>query len=304
MKMYFLSCQPCILTVNGTYFGVCDAFERSANVALEDRLFLQFTPENARPVAFFLTPEIRFSPPDGVCVYLLKEGIALYIPAFAPLDNALRPVRQTKTDGGVATLFFQGELHLSLQTNEGLFVTTLPPSFADCKITYTDDVFLLQTQTAVAVYSKRAERLLTENASQCQAKNGKLYLETPLCERLGRTAICVYDLQNGCTRESYTLRQTRTESGENDTEKLREELLAYAFFESVLIGAEYAEFLSDELRERKEDVRAFLGDFLSVTRTNEANECGLVKEKQPRLFQVDYFKVRIENGKICDIFTD
>ena len=303
MKMYFLSSRPCILTVNDAYFGICDNFERFAEVVLTDRLFIRFIPENAQPIGFFLTEDIRFTPPDGVDVYLVKDGIALYAHSFAPLDNTLRPVSQVKTDGRVATLFFQGELHLSLQSDEGLFVATLPPTFADCEITFIGGVFLLKTATQVAIFNKKAERLLMESMRVCKVEDEKLYLEIPLCDRLGRTAESVYDLQNGCTRERFTLKQTRTQNGETEQEKIRDELLAYAFFESVLIDAEYTHFLSNELQPKAEDLRAFLGDFIDVTLTNNPYVCGLIRKKQERLFQVAYFSVKVENGKICDIVT-
>jgi hypothetical protein len=61
MKIYFLSSKPCILTVNGAFFGTVNGFERFAEVSLKDNLFLCFTPENALPVNFFLTENIRFA---------------------------------------------------------------------------------------------------------------------------------------------------------------------------------------------------------------------------------------------------
>ena len=301
--MYFLSSKPCILTVNGTYFGRCDGFERTANVVLSDKLFLQFTPENAQPISFFLTEDIRFTPPQGVDVYLLKDGIALYAHTFAPLDTTLRPVSQVKTDGGVVTLFFQGELHLSLQTDEGLFITTLPPTFADCKVEYTDGVFLLQTDQQAAVFNKKAERLLFENICGYHVQGGKLHLQIPLCERLGRIAESVYDLQNNCLREHFIIKQAQSIDGTNNQEQIRDELLAYAFFESVLIGADYTPFLSEELQEKADSLRAFLGDYISVILTESPYVCGLVRQKKEHLFQVAYFAVKVENGNICDIVT-
>jgi hypothetical protein len=110
-------------------------------------------------------------------------------------------------------------------------------------------------------------------------------------------------LQNGCARESFTLRQARTENGETDENSVKEELLAYAFFEGILIGADYACFLSDELQNKASELRSFLGEFIHVTFTDSPYVCGLVKKKKDRLFEVSYFRVSVENGKICDIVT-
>jgi hypothetical protein len=54
MKVYFLSSQPCILTLNGAYFGTTDTFERFLELSPKDNLFVEFTPENGLPIRFFL----------------------------------------------------------------------------------------------------------------------------------------------------------------------------------------------------------------------------------------------------------
>lgn len=82
---------------------------------------------------------------------------------------------------------------------------------------------------------------------------------------------------------------------------LRGELIPYAFFESVLIGADFSELLSDELKERAQHIKAFLGDFVSVVLTDRPNTCGLVRKKKERLFEVYYFTAEVKDGKIVDI---
>ena len=74
MKIYFLSSRPCALTLNDAYFGITDGFERFAEISLKDKLFVRFSPENAQPVSFFLTENIRFDPPTGCDIYLLKDA--------------------------------------------------------------------------------------------------------------------------------------------------------------------------------------------------------------------------------------
>ena len=59
MKIYFLSARPCALTLNDTYFGITDTFERFAEISLKDRTFVRFAPEGALPIGFFLTENIK-----------------------------------------------------------------------------------------------------------------------------------------------------------------------------------------------------------------------------------------------------
>ena len=59
--------------------------------------------------------------------------------------------------------------------------------------------------------------------------------------------------------------------------------------------------LSDDLRIKAEKLVDFLGDFRTVCPTNDPYTCGLVREKAPHLYEVNYFTVKIEHGKIADV---
>jgi hypothetical protein len=78
MKVYFLSSTPCALRVNNLFFGTTNLFERFAELSLKDGLFIEFVPEGRQAISFFLTEQIRFTPPKGCEVYLLKDGLAIY----------------------------------------------------------------------------------------------------------------------------------------------------------------------------------------------------------------------------------
>ena len=300
MKIYFLSARPCALTLNKVYFGITDKFERFAEVTLSDRVFAEFSAEGCLPLGFFITEELPFSPPAGCEVYLLKNGIAIYAQEFTPTDFTLRPIAQQRFEENLVTLFYQGNLHLSLETSEGLFISTLPPSFMNARFSFRNGLFLIEGQNMLAVYTKKGELVLLEEFLSFSVDGNELIATLPLSDRLSRVAKCRWEMsENGCTRTEFVLSQP-TKNKENATGVL-EELLPFAFFESVLIGAEYAEFLSEELLPDKEKLLSFLGNFQSVTLTQDPNTCGLVKQKAERLFEVDYYTVEVENGKIIDI---
>ena len=249
--MYFLSSQPCELTLNGVFFGITDAFERFAELSLSDHIFAKFTPQGAMPIGLFLDEQLLVSPPDGFEVYLLKNGVALYAKDFPPTDLTLQPIAQARFGNNLITVFRQGVVHVSLETSEGFFISTLPHSFTSCTLSLYADIFFID--------------------------------------------------ENGCTQTKFALRQSRTFDGDTEPKKLNEELLPYAFFESVLLGANYAEFLSEELAAQAKHIVEFLGDFKAVTLTEDPNTLGLVREKAPRLFTLSYFTVETKNGKIIDV---
>ena len=296
MKIYFLSSIPCILTVNGAYFGVTDGFSRFAEVCLSDRLFIQFTPENAQPIAFFLDENIRFTPPSGCELYRMPDAIAIYAQAFTPTDLTLRPIAQCKGKNATATLYQQGLVYLSVTHENGTFIAPLDFAFACATLHEENGLFFLATADRLAVYNQNAGRLFDERVREYRTDGDRLYATLRLLDSLGRTAEGVWRMSDdGFQREIYTLKQA-TENG-----SLPDGLLAYAFLESVLLGGEILPFLDEELVSKAEQLRGYLGQFIAVTPTNTPNVCALIYPKGERLFDVKYLKTTLNGDKITDL---
>ena len=166
MKIYFLSSRPCALTLNGVFFGITDRFERSTEVCPSDKIYAQFSPEGALPIGFFITETLFHTPPDGCEVYLLRDGIAVYAKDFPPVDFTLRPVAQTREGESLATVFWQGNLQLSVESPTEFFTATLPHDFASCKIIFHGEYILLEGKEMLAVYTRSCQCLLTERFSE------------------------------------------------------------------------------------------------------------------------------------------
>ncbi len=296
MKIYFCSSIPAVLTLNELYFGVTDTFERFIDVSLKENIFVRFTPQNALPVSFFLTEDIRFTAPKGVEVYLLRDGIALYARDFPPSDFSLRPLAQIRENNLLATLFFQGDLQLSLTTEKTAFVATLPPRFSTATLSYHNGFVFVETETSLAVYNGRAECVFMEDILSFTKRDNGFTAILRLCDSLNRTAECSYILNGDtCIRETFILRQAFF------CEQDKLELIPFAFFESVLIGANFETFLSDELLAEKDKIVRFLGDFSAVILTEDPNTCGLLKRCGKRIFEACYYTVTLKDYKILDI---
>ena len=302
MKVYFLSSRPCALTLNDAYFGLTDRFERFAEISLKDNVFVRFSPENAQPIGFFLNETVRQTPPTGCEVYLLENAIAIYARDFPPSDLTLKILAQKRFEQNLVTLFYQGELHLSLQTEKGFFISTLPPTFEKSELFFENGLFILKAPNMLAVYTIAGERVVMESILSCKIEAGVLYATLPLSDSLGRVAECAWEMsEQGVTRTKCTLLQARTKNGESDPESLQAELLPFAFFESVLLGADCVSLLSDDLAPQADKLKGYLGNFCSVTLTDDPNVCGLVYKKNERLFEIVHFSATLENGKITDI---
>lgn len=299
MKIYFLSSQPCSLTLGGVYFGLVNGFERFIEISPKDNLFAQFTPEGALPVGFFVTENLRFSPPDFCEVYLLKDGVAVYVKEFPPADFTLKVIAQRRFSRALATVFKQGALQLSLETEKGVFLFPLDSAFAECEILEESGMFFVKGKGALAAFTAGGKRVFFEKILSCKIENGTLNATMPLSDSLKRIADGEWSItEDELFQTAFSIRQAEENKS---SEEVLKELLPYAFFESVLIGADVFEMLSEPLKERAEELKTFLGDFVSVVLTKEANVCGLVRKKSERLFEVSYYSVEIENGKITDI---
>lgn len=294
MKMYFLSCIPCELTLNGVFFGIVDNFERFADVNLSDKIFAKFTPQSALPVGLFLTDELLTTPPSFCEIYLLRDSVAIYIKEFPPLDYTLVPIAQQRFDENLVTVFRQGGIYLSLQTSEGFFLSTLPPAFAVCELSYHSGLFFIQAENQLAVYTQSGKRVFLEEFVHFQIQEDTLTATLPLSDSLHRVADCSWTLnKNGLIQTQFNLRQS--------VERAENELLVYAFFESILLGAPYQDFLDEPLLPQADKLISFLGPFIAVTLTDDPYTCGLVKTKSERVFEVAYFTVTMKNNKIFDI---
>ena len=296
--------MPCALSINDAYFGLTDLFERYAEINLNDRVFIRFSPEGAQSLSFFLTDAIRFAPPRGCEVYLLHDGIAIYAKDFPPTDYTLTLLYQQRFDNALVTVFKQGETQVSLETEHGVFLRKLPPAFCECTAERHGNVYLLRAPKQLAVLNANGELLLLEHVLSHKVADGELTAVLPLSDSLSRTAECTYELsETACKRTRMTISQPRAADGSGNAEKIRDELLPYVFFESVLLGANYAELLSDELLPKAEQIASFLGDFKAVCLTEEPNVCALVKRKAPSLFSVERYEIKTQDGKITDVIA-
>ncbi len=302
MKVYFLSSIPCALTLNGCYFGVTDMFERFAEVSLKEGVFAQFSPQDHLSVGCFLTENLRFSPPEGFEVYLLPDGICLYARDFPPRDFALKTHGQLREGDTLVTLFSQGELQLSIESAQGLFLARPPRALATAKIRFFGELVGLDGEHTLALYTKTGACVFCENVLSFSVDGNELIALLPLSDALGRVADCRYTLSaKSCVRTAITLRQARTEKGETDAPSVAAALLPYAFFESVLLGLPFAHLLTPSLAQKADDLRAFLGDFVAVVPTRDTHVCGLVKRKGERLYEMTRYTVDVEGDKISDI---
>lgn len=289
MRVYFLSEKTCGLSIGGVYLGLVDGFERSVELDPADGLLCELKPiGDFLPLCFRLDEDFLFAPPPSFNLYFTEEGVAVYAAQFLRADQSLKVLRQERLGGRLLTLTMQGKLQLTLDGAEGFRLVELPDALAAAEFSFRQDGYLLEAENAFALLSHSGEMLLFSEGKLLQ-RGEVLEAEVPFHDSLGHTAHCKW-------REGKLTDCTIRCSGQPTPATF-----ALALFESVLIGADILPFLSESLLPKAASLKQYLGDFRSVVLTDRPEKVGLVYERKKGVYDVRYFSVTVEEGKISNI---
>lgn len=305
MRVYFLSCIPAVLKLNGMYIGAIDGFERHIELDPKDRVFAEIIPdENLHGINFFLDEKFFRSPPSFCDLYLLDGDALIYIREYAVKDAKIEVLHQSRFYGYLITLFSQAGLYLSVDGAE-YSLTPLPPSFRKFTAqTYTlagREVFAISNGKHLIIISDSGKIIFKNPADSFEFSDTlKIKAEFETCT--AAQAECEYSYDG----ENLHLLSAKT----NELRPPEPEILHFAFFESVLTNADCGKYLSDELKEKAVNLKSYLGEFVSVTVPPEKfyivhgniKAAGLVYPKGENLFEIKYFAVDLSDGKITNIY--
>jgi hypothetical protein len=186
MKIYFLSQIPSALVVGGAYMGVTFTHPQFAEITPSDNLFVEFLPEHAHPIRFFLTEDLRVKPPEGCDVYLYPEKVVLYAKDFLPYDTGLQLIAGKRLSFGLITLFYQGGMQLCIE-GESLITIPLKGRMEKVEILEVGECIFL-----------KGERLIILQ------KDGTILFDKPYYsfEQTGNTITVSYPLFDSFTRQA------------------------------------------------------------------------------------------------------
>lgn len=289
MRVYFLSEKRAALSVNGLFLGMVDGFERTAELDPNDKCFIECKPfEGFLPVKFCFDGEFLINPPPQVELYHTRNGVALNCKNFLREDASMRVTKQERIAGTRLTLYVQGKVLLAMENETGFHLAELPDGLEKAEIVAAGENFLIEGEAAFCILS-RAGELLVASEGKIAERGAVVRAEVPFHDSLGHSALCGWE--NG-KLTSFALRTKQEPTAAT---------YALALFESVLVGADPAPFLSDTLAEKADSLKEFLGNFLSVVPCEAPGEVGLVYKRKENVFDLRYFRVTAEDGKIANI---
>lgn len=305
MRVYFLSCVTAALKLNGIYLGVINGFEKFVELDPADGIFAEVIPaDELQPAGFIIDEKFLTAPPKFADVYLTEGDAIVYIKDFAFKSTRIEVIYQTRFCGNLITVFSQGETYLSAEGAEfGLI--PLPQEFKavraeerkiggrDVLALYGGDYLIIISDTGKVIFSNEVRRAEFDD---------RLRADVPFATCTAAIAQCEY----GYDGETLTLLSSRTV----ETCPPENDVIHFAFFESVLTRGDFARYLDDELKPRADDLKSYLGEFVSVavppekfySAHGDVTAAGLVYPKAENLFEIKYFAVDISGGKISNVY--
>lgn len=305
MRVYFLSCVTAALKLNGIYLGVINGFEKFVELDPADGIFAEVIPaDELQPAGFIIDEKFLTAPPNFADVYLTEGDAIVYIKDFAFKSTRIEVIYQTRFCGNLITVFSQGETYLSAEGADYSLIP-LPQKFKavraeerkiggrDVLALYDGDYLIIISDTGKVIFSNEIKR--AEFSDELRA-------DVPFTTCTAALAQCEY----GYDGETLTLLSSKTV----ETRPPENDVIHFAFFESVLTRGDFARYLDDELKPRADDLKSYLGEFVSVAVPPEkfysvhgdVTAAGLVYPKAKNLFEIKYFAVDISGGKISNIY--
>lgn len=209
MRVYFLSARPCALSVDGAFRGYTDGFARTLELSPREEPLCEFLPADGErlPLRFVLRDGLHRTPPRGVKVCLLPDGVALYADGFLYADAALRPVAGASLPFGGLTVYAQAGVHYLFEGESGTKTGDLSERFAACRIRPFANFALIEGEGAVCALDKTGTPFFCGRAEDWSADEEKdeLRVTAPLGDLCGRTAAYTFD----CAGEMPVLRKRR-----------------------------------------------------------------------------------------------
>ena len=293
------------LKLNGAYMGIIDGFEKFIDADISQKILAEVVPDgDAAPVSFFIDNNFFKDPPDFADVYLTDGDAVIYLSRYEPRVKTLQVLSQARVGAMQATLFLNGGVYLNC---EGAVCNLYPLSrgFEKAKLTPAQigghSVLLVEGEGCLAVFSDGGKQIFYNPAESWQCGDKlTVTVNFPTCAACKATCTFAYDGEKMVLEGSYT----------REYAPINEEIMHFAFFESVLTRGDFSKYMADGIKETAAALPSFLGEFVDVAvpyqkffeRHGNIKAAGLVYPVKKNLFEIKYFAVDVENGKIANVY--
>ena len=314
MRIHFSSKKECYLRLGGALMGSCGKVEKFIELDQDTELLVEFLPAdgNILPLSFVINKQFFENPPECCNVHFYGIGADIIACNFQPRRTDLQVLKQMRVGNLLATFVQQQNMQLLLENNKK-FENIPLPFIEEYNI---EEVSLGKTSLLLFSYEKDGQKKLYLFNQSCQMLLEHFYTEYTITDTLQLT-LQHNDLAHHTLQQTFVLEEEKLvlkEQTLNPQENfsihtLHAKLLPFDFFQSVLIVGDFSSYLSPNLQDKQELLKEYLGNFIEVQipkdifyhHHGEVNAVALVYPKSKSLFEVKFFVVQTENGKICNI---
>lgn len=304
MRIYFLSNKPAALKLDGIYLGIIDKFERHIEVLGQFNILAEIVPDgNLQPLNFFIDENFFKNPPPFADVYLIEGDALIYFKNYEP-KGKINVIVQINFCGSLYTLFYQSGAYLS-RDGEVNFCTELEGDFSRGEFILQEvnniPLLILKGNKKIIIISQSGQIIFNDGAqSFCVNEKISVTQNFSTCAKIKATSVYGYDGER-LHKESCVINEGCTP---------QDEILHFAFFESVLYGCDFKNYLCDELKNAATSLKNFLGNFTGVTVPTEKfylshgnmRAAGLIYPLRKNLFKVTYYCADVTDGKVTNIY--
>lgn len=307
---YYFSCDfPAVIKINGVYYGNIFNTVKPLRVSGSSP-FIEVCPLQSAsfPLNFILNDEFLTTPPPFTSVTDLKGG---YLIKFYKAHNNLpfKVIKQDKFQDAIVTVFTENSLKLSIETPSDFYAQTF--HLSECPV----EIFRFnQNERSLIAVNLKAEinllcvyslsppisKVFEREVFDFSVENGLSTVEK-FNDLAKHTLSCEWDFCDG----KYQKRAFNLTCADDFTaNKLSPRILPFAFFEQVLVGGSLDEYLTDKVLKNADKLHGYLGEFTGVfppPTFRDIEEVGLVYPLGENLYQAEYFKCELLDGKIDNI---
>lgn len=310
MIIYLSTSLHSAIKINGSYVGQVLNEPISLPININD--FIEIVPigKNCLPFSFIFDDNFLSCPPEKIIITDLNGGYLLTYQNEIINTEEFKVISQKKFNDLVCTIFCDGNVKLSIETNCDFFAENIAFLVENADI---DKLFINGKEFLVIIlyyckdkellifsYNGKIEKLLQKKIDKVDYNN-TLITEENLLDLAKHNIRCEFIEQDGKFIENN---RTVTCSENFNINNLSNKILPYAFLEEYLCGGNCHPYLCDNVKDNFEKLKEYLGEYIGIMPPppfRDINEIGLIYKLSTQKYKVEYFAFEFENNKIYNI---
>lgn len=310
MNIYLSTNLMSAIKINGIYKG--HFFNEPKLFPLEFNDFVEIVPigKNCLPFSFIFDDNFLFSPPEKIIITDLDGGYLIRYENVIINAEEFKVIAQKKFNDLVCTIFCDGNVKLSIETNSDFYAENVIYLIENAEI---DKLFINGKEFLVIIlyycdykellifsFKDKIEKLLQKKIDKVDYTN-TLITEENLSDIAKHNIKCEWIEEKGKIIEKS---RTVTCHDNFNAKNLSNYVLPFAFLEEYICGGDCSAYIQDNIKQNFDKLKGYFGDFIGIMPSpsfRDINEIGLIYKLTKQKYKVEYYTFEIDDNKICNI---